>query len=113
MRIVLGFTLIEIIIVVAIVGILSLITIPFYRDHIKKTNDIACLAEMKTYASLYASEKISKGNITNLPLASTLRSCIFVAPDDFSAVILNASALRGSGKIISCDVNDKAVCEIN
>lgn len=55
-----GFTLIELMIVVAIIGILAAIVVPAYQSYTRKSNDTACLSEMKTYSSLYVSEKISE-----------------------------------------------------
>jgi type IV pilus assembly protein PilA len=51
-----GFTLIELMIVVAIIGILAAVAITAYQDYIVRSANSACLAETKAFSNIVQAE---------------------------------------------------------
>lgn len=67
-----GFTLVELIIVVAIIGILAAIVYPSYQGYIERTNRADMMSEMQQVANRIESNKVNYGRYDRIPLAVIL-----------------------------------------
>ena len=124
-----GFTLIELMIVVAIIGILAAIAIPAYQTYTQKANVASCTSELKSYAGLVAAEKISdQPNPDNIPAVTTMPHCGTVTWTPTTAAAVGAKPATGallqtvtsikatpnkglSGVTVTCDIESNAACK--
>lgn len=67
-----GFTLIELMIVVALIGILAAIAYPSYQRYVIKTKRTDMMTEMQNIASRIESQKLAMGRYTDITLANVL-----------------------------------------
>ncbi len=120
-----GFTLIELMIVVAIIAILAAIAIPMYRDHVSRAQATAGLADIAPGRTLFESQVQAQGvstfDVGDIGLRTQTPRCSSVtmspASDGFIACVLRGNPdvqgktikfTRNTSGVWSCDATEIA-----
>lgn len=110
-----GFSIIELMITVAIIGVLSAIAVPSYKLYVSKAQSNACLLEVKGYSNDVVYMLNDQNDIT-LPTVLNPNACASIT--DATGWTLEtqqkifAIAKPPSNAYIECDIPNGAPCHI-
>lgn len=95
-----GFTLIELMIVVAVIGVLSAIAVPQYQNYVKKSELGAALASVTALKVNVEDYMATKGSFPTLDNDTKMKDTLGASTTSIGAITTEAEAEKdGAGKI--------------
>ncbi len=110
-----GFTLIELMIVIAIISLLAVISVSTYTTYVEKSQSTACLSEAKAYSN-HVFILINDPNNNVLPTESALGACQTITDASGWTLVTQqkiiAIAKSPSSARIECDIPNGSPCRV-
>lgn len=99
-----GFTLIELMIVVAVIGILAAIAYPSYQDSVRKARRADGKAEIMRLAQIQAKYRVTNTSYDGTDPADTTYYTITVATPTNATFTITATGINGQQNDTGCSV---------
>lgn len=104
-----GFTLVELMIAIAIIGILAAASLPAYQGYVVRSAENACLAEAKVYVNAVL---VALNNAQVVPVPVVMACDSIDQAVDF-ATNINATPKSPGLRAVTCQVGGGGTCALN